>query len=217
MKIPFDAAKTGPARRADALREERNQQIRMRYLAGETLHSIGASFALSGERIRKIVMRYGLNKSNAGLAVRNRDKPRKPDVPSYSCRVYGCTMAELDQVPRRWRQAFLQQRTNVRRAGTVWLLSLTQWVEIWVRSGKWAERGQGPSRYGLSRIDPVGSFSADNVQVGRNHDSAMRGRSRKAAGRQQAPNPSGNSWIREMAKILKDASAANGHRPDTAK
>lgn len=80
-------------------------------------------------------------------------------------------------------QSFLQHRTNVIRTGTLWLLSLPEWVGFWTRSDKWAERGQGPSKNSLSRIDPAGSFSAENVQVVSNYQSAMQGRKRKSAAR----------------------------------
>jgi hypothetical protein len=217
MKIPFHAPQAVPTHRARR-NAERDQQIRIRYLAGETLASIGASFGVSAERVRKVVKRFGLDKSNAGLAVRNRDKPRSPDVEPFSSRVYGCSPAELMQFTHEQRQSFLQQRTNVRRSDTLWLLSLPQWVAFWTRSGKWAERGRGPSKYGLSRIDPAGSFSAENVQVVSNYQSTMWGRKRKSAARMRgAPGKSrSHDWIREMTRIL-EKSPAREHRADTSK
>lgn len=218
MTIPFDAVHAKPARKAGP-NEQRDQTICMRYREGETLRRIGASFDLTAERVRKIVKRFGLDKNNAGLAVRNRDKPVRPVVQPYSARVYGCSRVELALFTHEQRQAFLQQRTNVKRADTAWLLSLPQWVECWTRSGKWAERGQGPSRYGLSRIDPAGYFSADNVRVATNYESAMRGRNRKSAAnrRDKRAKVRNNDWIREMARILEKPSSPKSRRTSAAR
>ena len=207
MQVPFNFR---VARRANPVLEARNQEICIRYAAGETLATIGGSFSISSERVRKILKRFGLDKTNGGLAVRNRDKPRKPPVEPYCLRVYGCTAEELGKFSLAERQAFLQQKTNVKRTDTAWLLSLPRWVEFWTRSRKWDERGQGPSKYGLSRIDPAGPFSTDNVRVVRNYESAMSGRNRKSAAnrRDMRTKVRNSDWIREMARILKKPSAS---------
>ncbi|HVY08018.1 MAG TPA: sigma factor-like helix-turn-helix DNA-binding protein [Burkholderiales bacterium] len=187
----------------------RDAEIRDRYLRGETLGSIGKAFGLSAERIRKIVKRYGLDKKNAGLAIRNNRRPRVPQKAPQSLRVYGCAAAQLVAFSQEQRQAYLQHRTNARRSqGIDWTLTLAQWVDIWERSGKWAERGQGPLKYGLARVDVAGAFSAENVRVARNHDSAMRGRELKSAANQREALRKSRSknWIREMARILKKSS-----------
>lgn len=169
MKVPFIAR---ASRGANTVLNARNREICKRYAAGETLAAIGASFNISSERVRKILMKFGLDKTNGGLAVRNRDKPRKPQIEPYCVRTYGCTAKQLDKFALEERLAFLQQRTNVRRTDVPWRLTLPEWCAVWSRSGKWAWRGRGPFRYGLTRIDSNGPFSIENVLILKNSRSA---------------------------------------------
>lgn len=169
MQVPFNVR---TARRVDPVIEARNREICARYAAGETLAAIGSSFKISAERARKILKKFGLDKSNAGLAIRNLNKPCKAPVEPYSLRVYGCTAEELEKFPPAERQAFLQQKTNVKRTDVSWRLTLPEWSAIWFRSGKWSQRGRGPFRCGLCRIDSNGAFSVENVLVLKNSRSA---------------------------------------------
>jgi hypothetical protein len=169
MKVPFIAR---VSRRANPVLDARTQEICNRYAAGETLAAIGVSFSISSERVRKILMKFGLDKTNGGLAVRNRDKPREPQVEPYCVRTYGCTAEQLDKFALDERRAFLQQRTNVRRTDVPWRLTLPEWCDVWNRSGKWARRGRGPFRYGLTRIDSNRPFSIENILILKNSRSA---------------------------------------------
>ncbi|HEX4985176.1 MAG TPA: sigma factor-like helix-turn-helix DNA-binding protein [Burkholderiales bacterium] len=196
---------------------QRDQLIRDRYLTGETLASIGAAFGISAERVRKIVKKFGLDKRNAGLAIRNVGRSQAQQRVPYSVRVYGCSEQELRAIPDEQRLAFLQQRTNARRAaGMSWELSLTQWAGLWKASGKWAQRGQGPFKYGLCRVDPAGPYAISNVRVARNHEAAMRGRDLKSAARrrQSLRQARHEKWIREMARILKKSVATDARQAE---
>ncbi len=171
MQVPFTIR---TARRGDPVIEARNREICTRYAAGETLAAIGRSFDISAERVRKILKKFGLDKTNAGLAIRNLNKPSKPPVEPYCMRVYGCMAEELQKFSLAERQAFLQQKTNVRRTDVAWCLTLPEWSAIWFRSGKWAQRGRGPFKYGLCRIDSSGAYSVENVLILKNSRSARR-------------------------------------------
>jgi Sigma-70, region 4 len=212
---PTEALANDPARPVT----DRDRQICERYRKGETLAGIGQSYGVSAERVRKIVKRFGLDKRNAGLAIRNSHSQRKQRKAPSSLRIYGCSAAELDAVPVEQRHAFLQQRTNVKRsAGVSWDLSLIEWVAVWNQSEKWDQRGQGPSRYGLSRININGSYCIENVHIATNHESAMRGRGLKSAARRREALKAARTekWIREMARILKKSSAPDDYQTDTA-
>ena len=171
MQIPFNVR---TARRVDPVIEARNREICARYAAGETLAAIGSTFKISAERVRKILKKFGLDKTNAGLAARNLNKPPKPPVEPYCHRVYGCTADELQNFSSIERKAFLQQKTNVKRTQVLWQLTLPQWSDMWFRSGKWAQRGRGPFKYGLYRVNSSGAFSIGNVLILKNSRSARR-------------------------------------------
>ncbi len=208
MQVPFFPVRT--ARRPNPVLEARNQQICTRYAAGETLAAIGSSFDISSERVRKILKKFGLDKTNGGLAIRNRDKPRKPPVEPYCLRVFGCTAEELDKFTLAERRAFLQQRTNVRRTDVPWRLTLAQWCNIWFRSGKWAQRGRGPFKHGLSRIDRSGAFSEENALILKNSRSARH--KLKAANQLPALEFHREAWV--LARL--EAAWAENCRADSA-
>jgi len=160
------------------------------YRAGETLSSIGAAFELSIEGVRKIARRYGLDKTNAGLAVRKLSSPRPcKSKPAWE-RVYGCSLLAFRDATYEERMAYLQHRTNAKRKGLVWALSLTEWTSLWRSSGKWSLRGQGPRKYGMTRIDPARGLVPGNARIAKNAVSLRRAQTHQAARKQVAPKSS---------------------------
>lgn len=174
----------------------RDRTICGRYLAGETLSSIGSSIGLSIEGVRKIARKYGLDKTNAGMAARKRARMPPPKARPAWERVYGCaSFLEFREATHAERMAFLQHRTNARRSQVPWELSLGEWMVVWRRSGKWELRGQGPRKFGMSRKDPDRGFTADNVRIARNAVALGRARAKQAARRNTATTsqPSGQA------------------------
>lgn len=159
----------------------RDRAICSRYLAGETLSSIGRYFGLSIEGVRKIARKSGLDKTNAGMAVRKRTRVAPKRAKPVWERVYGCnSLLEFRDAIHTERMAFLQHRTNARRFDIQWELTLSEWVGLWRQSGKWDSRGQGPKKYGMSRIDTDRGFTAGNIRIARNAISLKRARARHA-------------------------------------
>lgn len=182
-----------PAARAVARPAEgsRDTAICNRYRAGETLSSIGVAFDLSIEGVRKIARRYGLDKTNAGLAIRKLSSPRPcKSKPAWE-RVYGCSLLAFRDATYEERMAYLQHRTNAKRKGLAWGLSLTEWTSLWRSSGRWALRGQGPRKYGMTRIDPARGLVPGNVRIAKNAVSLRRAQARQAARKQATPKSSG--------------------------
>ncbi|HWA14547.1 MAG TPA: hypothetical protein VHA15_15770 [Burkholderiales bacterium] len=159
----------------------RDAAICSRYLSGETLTSIGESLSLSVEGVRKIARRYGLDKTNAGLAVRRQSAGRPRKVKPAWERVYGCTLLEFREATDEERRVYLQHRTNAKRKDIAWSLTLSQWVQAWRRSGKWAQRGQGPQKYGMTRIDPSRGLIEGNVRICKNLLALKRAQVRREA------------------------------------
>lgn len=179
------SAQTGrSAPRARGRASERDAAICTRYLKGETLRAIGERFGLSYEGVRRIVTKAGLTKHNAGLAARNAAKAA-PETPPACERIYGCSMDQLARIGVEERQAFLQHRKNARRHGVDWRLSLPEWYAVWRASGKWDRRGQGPRKYGMTRIDLDDAVELGNVQIVSNREAVRRARLR--AGQKKRP------------------------------
>ena len=208
MQVPFNVR---TARRADPAVEARNQEICARYAAGETLAAIGLSFSISAERVRKILKNFGLDKTNAGLAIRNLNKPARPPVEPYCVRVYGCCAQQLEKFSLAERQAFLQQKTNVKRTDVPWNLTLPEWSDIWFRSGKWDQRGRGPFKYGLYRVNAGGPFSAANVLILKNSRTARR--ELKVANQLPPLEFHREAWV--LARLKAAWAEKNGHADPT--
>jgi hypothetical protein len=150
------------------------------YREGETLKAIGARFGLSYEGVRRITAKSGLSKRNAGLAARRAKRPRANTREVACQRTYGCTLRELADATADERSAFRQHRKNARRIGAVWRLSLSEWRAVWRASGKFNDRGQGPSKYGMTRIDFALPIELSNVQIVTNREAVCRARMRGA-------------------------------------
>ncbi len=177
-------------------RARRDAAICSLYLKGETLRAIGSRFGLSYEGVRRVVTKAGLTKHNAGLAARNAAKAGPETEPACQ-RIYGCDTEQLAKAGIEERQAFLQHRKNARRNGVAWRLSLPEWRAVWRASGKWGQRGQGPSRYGMTRIDLDGSVELGNVQIMSNREAVRRARLRAG----QQPKDKARLRIRQTIAV----------------
>jgi hypothetical protein len=61
-----------------------------------------------------------------------------------------------------------------------WLFTFETWLEIWLKSGHWHQRGCRRGQYVMARFGDVGPYAPWNVEiktVGENHSEASKGRS----------------------------------------
>lgn len=64
-----------------------------------------------------------------------------------------------------FRKLYTQQKSNAKRRGIAFVLSLDEWKSIWLQSGKWEERGRGIGKYCMCRVGDVGSYEVGNVFI----------------------------------------------------
>lgn len=48
------------------------------------------------------------------------------------------------------------------------LLTYEQWLEIWLESGRWGERGSRPDQYVMHRVGDRGAYEKGNVYIDTN-------------------------------------------------
>lgn len=60
---------------------------------------------------------------------------------------------------------YIRQRANANRRQIPWDFTFETWWKIWQDSGKWDERGTGPTGFVMSRIDDQGAYSPGNVEI----------------------------------------------------
>jgi hypothetical protein len=58
----------------------------------------------------------------------------------------------------------MQQRSNAKRRGIGFEFTYPEWVEVWLRSGHFGERGKKPNQYVMARKGDAGSYCSGNVK-----------------------------------------------------
>lgn len=161
--------------------EDRAAIMAALYTNGYTLNQIGEQFGMTRERVRQILSkRRGFNWQSGGahfLAEKN--AARKAASMDAKCfKRWGCTYVqwqELVKIGKEMRRAgkshsttptggWCSQRSNSRKRGIPFELSLWQWWTIWQSSGKWEERGRGQG-YVMCRIGDEGPYAVGNVYI----------------------------------------------------
>jgi DNA-binding CsgD family transcriptional regulator len=151
------------------------------YRSGRTLEEIGKLYGITRERVRQIITkRHGLRADDGGAHAKAKITSARAKAlkdAKYLAK-YGCTFdqwREMVAIGAQMRAdgrgryqaptyAYVSQRTNARRRGIGWELSLLEWWQIWDASGKWGLRGRGRG-YMMCRFGDVGPYALGNVYI----------------------------------------------------
>lgn len=155
---------------------EREQAMVAAFRRGETLEDIGAVHRVTRERVRQILIRLGIKRTEGGaalnrkkrseLASRNRDTRYVEKFGMPYAEYRALLRVDLDRPAfQRPVRAFSQQRNNAMRRGIPWHFTLGQWWTIWLESGKWGERGRGHGAYVMARKGDCGAYEPGNVEI----------------------------------------------------
>jgi hypothetical protein len=63
------------------------------------------------------------------------------------------------------RHRYLVQRSAAKHRGIEFLLTYSEWLEIWTASGHFHERGRFRGQYVMARFGDQGSYEVDNVKI----------------------------------------------------
>lgn len=63
------------------------------------------------------------------------------------------------------RRAFYAQKGCAVDRGIGWEFTFESWLEFWMASGKWSERGQASGEYCMARNGDVGPYAIGNVRI----------------------------------------------------
>lgn len=155
----------------------RDETMKSMFLDGETLQAIGDAFGVTRERVRQILKRQGLARSDGGR--HQRFAERRAEVQArYAMnrdaraqKTYGCSHADLIEAnegksPRHvgsFAHRYQSQKGTAACRGIAWRISLPEWKAIWVLSGHWEDRGQGG--YVMARVGDAGPYAIWNVHI----------------------------------------------------
>lgn len=80
--------------------------------------------------------------------------------------MYGCTHDEWQKLDAAGLpDAYRAQRKNARVRGIGFLLTFSEWLQVWRESGKLDERGRTGGCYVMSRRGDVGPYAIGNVFI----------------------------------------------------
>jgi len=63
------------------------------------------------------------------------------------------------------KRKFREQKQRAKSRNIDWQLTFEQWMDIWLSSGHWHERGCKRGLYCMSRKGDIGAYSVDNVYI----------------------------------------------------
>lgn len=162
------------------MKDIRDIEIIERYKSGTVCSKLGRDFGVSMSRIGQILKKNGLNRNDGGKhwskLERLKNKSARRDARSY--KFYGCSHEEhlkfIEYVP-----VYTKQRINATLRGIGFNISLIDWCNIWINSGKFSQRGKGKNRYVMARKGDKGVYEVGNVliisAVDNNHDGCIVG------------------------------------------
>jgi hypothetical protein len=154
-------------------RMERDEQMVSMYRQCVSLEKIGQHFGVTRERVRQIMVKYGVTAKDGGQ--QRRAVGTLTGFPR-SLAKWGIPYAEKKArrqdgtIP-----AFVSQRNAAGGRGIVWSLTFVQWLEVWTVSGKLAQRGRGKGHYVMSRIKDEGGYVVGNVHIQLSTDNNRQG------------------------------------------
>lgn len=197
MARPYHKGEASAIRRAATIERNRKRAAPMAalYKEGKTLQEIGDIYGVTREYIRQCLRWYAGVSAEEGGAATMRERRRqaaKARRDATYLRKYGCAFAhykELRAIGKKMMAdgfcrertpigAYRSQKSNARRRGIGWELTLWQWWTIWRESGHWHERGRGQG-YVMCREGDTGPYAVGNVFIANARDNNSKTKQKK--------------------------------------
>lgn len=166
------------SRKTKAFRQSRDENIVAEFKAGISSTVIANKYEVTRARIQQVLAIYGVDKRDGGVSVAAKNRAEQKVVQSEvmaeaECQsIYGVSLDNFKVIRAISKDikdtpipAYYMQRKNAHDCKITWEVSLNDWWSVWVKSGKYAERGRGVGRYHMARIDTSKGFSVGNVMI----------------------------------------------------
>ena len=119
---------------------------------GKTLQDIGDVYSMTRERVRQLIARHGVKKSDGGWSKARFEK-------------YGCSKEEFEEIERKLPKCLTrwnEQKASAKSRGIKWNLTFKEWASVW--DGHWEKRGRGHGMV-MCRKKDQGAYEIGNVFV----------------------------------------------------
>jgi transposase len=190
---------------------ERAEKIASMYRQGVVLEKIGEHFGITRERVRQVLRKIGVTAQEGG-ACKLAEHNKAATLAKRNLRTMTKWGLSYDEMKARRKDgtlaAFIQQRNSAGSRGIVWRLLFSEWLDVWLQSGKLALRGRGKGHYVMSRIKDEGGYVIGNVHVQLSTENNSQGlakcRNNKAAhtGVWRIYPGTGKPWVAKYSKTM---------------
>ncbi len=146
----------------------RNVAIADMHKRGMDMAQIGDRFGLTAQRVHQVLVERGVNVRGKGPKKRTKDRLAEEVArrERKSMKLWGVGVQEVKALRGNGLlNAFMTQRSNARRRGIGWGLTLAEWHGAWQASGKLADRGLGRGKFMMARIENAKGYQVGNVQI----------------------------------------------------
>lgn len=126
-------------------------------------------------------------------------------------RIYGCSYDEVVRLnggenprkPGTVAMLYTTQRTAASKRGIGWEITLAEWLDVWMSSGKWHLRGVGRGAYCMARHGDAGPYRVGNISIATIESNSSDGvrKARRNPNFRRLPAGGGRGWtFREGAR-----------------
>ena len=150
---------------------EKLKEIHRQYMAGKTMYELAKENGVTKQAISYNFRRHGLSTENGGAIKRTKLKKIDKKVASHSkknaasLRIFGVAYTDSQKISRVYRDKYRNQRKRAFARGIGWEITLLEWMDVWIRSGKLEHRGIGVDKYVMARRGDIGPYRLDNIYI----------------------------------------------------
>jgi len=88
---------------------------------------------------------------------------------------------------RKSKYKFDNQKKSAAERGISFEFSYDDWIQYWIASGKWENRGPYKDQYCMARHNDIGPYNADNVKIITNSENVLERKNRYQNSKTQIP------------------------------
>lgn len=171
-RVPIRKRKVEPVEtpvKAVSTKAQRDAEMCEMRLSGHSLEAVAAVYGITRERVRQITDRAGIGRVALGKSADLADATTIKRLNRYMRAFvhYGLTPKEVAKIQKQYPSAtrqYSRHEFNSKRRGIAFEMTFSEWLGIWLASGKYDKRGRGAG-YCMARWQDEGPYAPWNVYI----------------------------------------------------